>query len=78
MADEECWAIRAQADALQAEVSTLRGAVAALRSARVMTTPESRAAAPQVTPWRNTSAAFVLGIAVTLAAVVLARIALCP
>jgi hypothetical protein len=79
MADDDCWAIRAQADALQSEVSTLRGAVAALRVARARDgspVEAPRAPAPHA-PWWAVAIAFVVGAVVALGAVALVHAALC-
>ncbi len=82
MADDDCWAIRAQADALQSEVSTLRGAVAALRGSRARSVVASPL--PRLLPtaargsWQMAALAFALGVAMTLAVVALFVAALCP
>lgn len=76
MADEDCWAIRAQAEALRSEISTLRGVVAALRSGRAPEPGVRRAPPRGVLRWA--AIAFALGVAVTIAALALYRVAACP
>jgi len=79
MADDDCWAIRAQADALQSEVSTLRGAVAALRVARSRDTASPIAVArASALPLSFVAAlAFGLGVVLTLVALLLFRAVFC-
>ncbi len=73
MADDECWAIRAQAEELRSEVSMLRGVVAALRARA--STSSNGVARPA---WHLHLAAFGLGVALTMLAALACRAVLCP
>lgn len=73
MVDDECWAVRAEADALKEEVAKLRGVVGALRAVRGDTV--ERAAPAQRVPMIG---AFVFGVLVALAGTAIWLVAACP
>jgi hypothetical protein len=74
MADDSEWALRAQTEALRAEIDVLRGAVAALRTRRPPEpAPESGSRA-----WALVLFAFAFGALVALVLLALYPQAICP
>jgi hypothetical protein len=81
---EDDWAIRAHAATQREEIELLRGAVAALRAARASGAVRSRVDDGDAAAARSRrvslviAVAFSVGVVLTLTAMALYRVALCP